>query len=110
MNAVTVTPAIVRYLRDLIVAVRYHHATYRGGGLRSSEDLAAAAKALAWSTGTAYVTPTHVVQVVECVLGHRVAVLPRNDPFITDEERRMAQGTTAAHIIADAVRTIPPPV
>jgi hypothetical protein len=67
-------------------------------------------RALAWSSGQDYVTPGLVPPAVEAVLGHRVRVVPRDDPLTSLEEKRALQGVTAATILADALHAVPPPV
>ena len=44
VDAVTVSAAMARYIRDVLVAVRFHHMTLYGATLRGAEDVLAAVR------------------------------------------------------------------
>ncbi|KAG0000787.1 hypothetical protein BGZ79_005477 [Entomortierella chlamydospora] len=72
MKVVTVSNDMMRYIRDVIVAVRTHEAVHGGLTARAALDLEAIIKTLAAIFQTTFVTPDLLVIAAEKVFSHRL--------------------------------------
>jgi MoxR-like ATPase len=74
---VHLSPAIRRYIVDLVERTRRHRDVLLGASPRGSFGLARAAQALALFEGERFVRPEHVKALAHAVLDHRVIVRPQ---------------------------------
>ncbi|KAF9361113.1 hypothetical protein BGX26_005742 [Mortierella sp. AD094] len=72
MKVVTVSNDMMRYIRDVIVAVRTHEAVHGGLTARAALDLEAIIKTLAAIFQTTFVTPDLLMIAAEKVFSHRL--------------------------------------
>ncbi|KAI9591476.1 hypothetical protein BDF19DRAFT_454778 [Syncephalis fuscata] len=90
--------SVSRYIRDIVVAIRNHHAVEAGVTARSMLDLETVVRALATLYGRGFVTPELAMIATEKVFAHRLR-LRNNTRYESIEEA-----------IADVLRAIRPPV
>jgi MoxR-like ATPase len=98
-RAVTVDPAIVSYMVELVRRTREDRAIELGASPRASIALLKAARVVALSQGRGFVTPDDVKPLAPSVLRHRITLHP-------DAE---LQGMRADDRIADILRAVPVP-
>ncbi|KAF9434069.1 hypothetical protein BGZ76_008631 [Entomortierella beljakovae] len=72
VKVVTVSSDMMRYIRDVIVAVRTHEAVHGGLTARAALDLEAIMKTLAAIFQTTFVTPDLLLIAAEKVFSHRI--------------------------------------
>ena len=91
--------SLYAYITDLVRATREHPSVRLGSSPRGSLSLAAAAKAYAFLTGKAFVTPQIIQRLVEPVLGHRLIF---NDAHLYQADAR-------AQFFSDLMRQVAVP-
>ena len=70
-----------------------------GAGPRATQALVLGARALAAISGSDFVTPDHLREIVMPVLGHRILLRPEHE----------VEGLTSAEVIAQILAAIPIP-
>jgi len=98
-SRVTVTPALRRYVVDVLAATRASRDVYLGASPRAGIALVRAAKALAVLRGRDYVVPQDLKDLAGRVLSHRIILAP---------DTRM-HGETDEAVIARLLETVPVP-
>jgi MoxR-like ATPase len=96
---VQVADVVIGYIVDLCRATRTAPSLELGASPRGATGLLAAAKAFAWLTGRAYVTPDDVKAVARPALRHRVRV--RHEAEL--------EGVTADSVLDALLATVPAP-
>ncbi|MGE5827388.1 MAG: AAA family ATPase, partial [Micromonosporaceae bacterium] len=96
---VQVADVVLGYIVDLCRATRTAPSLELGASPRGATGLLAAAKAFAWLTGRAYVTPDDVKAVARPALRHRVRV--RHEAEL--------EGVTADSVLDALLATVPTP-
>jgi MoxR-like ATPase len=99
VRAVTVEPAVLAYLVDLAHATRTSPSLGLGVSPRGSAMLLHAAKAWAWLSGRAFVTPDEVKAVAKPALRHRVQLRPEVE----------LEGATVDGVLDGILATVPVP-
>ena len=99
VRAVTVEPAVLGYLVDLAHATRTSPSLGLGVSPRGSAMLLHAAKAWAWLSGRAFVTPDEVKAVAKPALRHRVQLRPEVE----------LEGATVDGVLDGILATVPVP-
>jgi len=99
VQAVTVEPAVLAYLVDLAHATRTSPSLGLGVSPRGSAMLLHAAKAWAWLSGRAFVTPDEVKAVAKPALRHRVQLRPEVE----------LEGATVDGVLDGILATVPVP-
>jgi MoxR-like ATPase len=98
--AVTVAPAVRRYIVDLVQSTRHHPAVQMGASPRASIALFQLARTLALFDGNNFVSPDLIQEIAPAVLAHRLAL---------DPQARYG-GTTGADVVREILATVPVPV
>ncbi|MFN3257413.1 MAG: AAA family ATPase [Ilumatobacter sp.] len=99
VDAITVDPAILRYIVHLCRATRESPSLQLGVSPRGMTWLLHASKAWAWLSGRGFVTPDEVKAVAKPTLRHRVLVRPELE----------LEGTTSDLILDGLLATVPTP-
>lgn len=99
IDQITVEPAVIRYIVHLARATRESPSLQLGVSPRGMTWLLHAAKAWAWLSGRAYVTPDEVKAIAKPCLRHRVLVRPELE----------LEGTAADAVIDGLLATVPTP-
>jgi len=99
VQAVTVEPAVLGYLVDLAHATRSSPSLGLGVSPRGSAMLLHAAKAWAWLSGRAFVTPDEVKAVAKPAMRHRVQLRPEVE----------LEGATVDGVLDGILATVPVP-
>ncbi|MBK7765853.1 MAG: MoxR family ATPase [Sulfuritalea sp.] len=99
-EAVTVAPALRRYIVALVNATRRHPSVQMGASPRASIALFQLARVLAQFDGETYVTPDLIQEIAPDVLAHRLAL---------DPQARYS-GVQGAEVIREILRQVPVPV
>ena len=99
-EAVTVAPALRRYIVDLVQATRGHAAVHMGASPRASIALFQLARVLALFDGAGYVTPELIQEIAPDVLAHRLAL---------DPQARYS-GIEGGAVVRDVLRQVSVPV
>jgi MoxR-like ATPase len=96
---VRVDPPVLGYITDLCRATRSAPSVALGVSPRGATALMKAARAWAWLTGRDFVTPDDVKALAIPALNHRIQV----------RTEAQMDGTTAAHVVANVLATLPVP-
>jgi len=99
IDAITVEPAVLRYIVSLCRATRDSPALQLGVSPRGATWLLHASKAWAWLSGRGFVTPDEVKSVAKPCLRHRVLVRPELE----------LEGTAADAVIDGLLAAVPTP-
>jgi len=99
VDALTVEPPVLAYVVALAQATRVAPAVALGVSPRGATALLHAAKAWAWLSGRAYVTPDEVKAVAKPALRHRLLLRPEVE----------LEGTTADTVLDGILATVPAP-
>ncbi len=99
IQAITVEPAVQRYMVSLCRATRESPSLQLGVSPRGATWLLHASKAWAWLSGRAFVTPDEVKAVAKPTLRHRVMVRPELE----------LEGTVADSVLDGLLATVPTP-
>ena len=99
-EAVTVAPALRRYIVALVDATRRHPSVQMGASPRASIALFQLARVLAQFDGETYVTPDLIQEIAPDVLAHRLAL---------DPQARYS-GVQGAEVIREILRQVPVPL
>jgi len=99
LKHIVVEDRLIRYIAQVVQKTRNHASISIGASPRASLALLQGSKAMALIRGRDFVTPEDIVDLCVPVLSHRISISP---------EREM-EGTTAASIITDMVRSIEVP-
>ena len=99
MAEVTIEPAVLSYVRQLVAGTRKSPRIRLGAGPRASVHLLMASKAIAALRGRGFVTPDDVRSLVGPVLKHRLLLSP-------DAE---LDGATPGDVLAEVVKSIEVP-
>ncbi len=97
---VRVSPALKRYVVDLVGATRGHGGVALGASPRASLVLVRLAQALAAFDGEDFVSPEHVQEVAVEVIAHRL---------VLEREQRFSGGSAAA-LVSGLLETVPVPL
>ncbi|KAF9574733.1 hypothetical protein EC968_005738 [Mortierella alpina] len=95
MRAVTVSNDMMRYIRDVIVAVRTHEAVHGGLTARAALDLEAIMKTLAAIFQTTFVTPDLLTIAAEKVFSHRLQLKSSRRQKIAASSSSSAAGSSS---------------
>ncbi|HYE06885.1 MAG TPA: MoxR family ATPase [Planctomycetota bacterium] len=96
---VTVDPAIVRYITELVRRTRGYPGLHLGASPRAGIAILVASRARALISGRAFVVPDDVVEVALPALRHRVVLSPEAE----------IEGRTADAILGEAIKSIEVP-
>lgn len=99
VKAVFVSPAVKRYIVDLVRATRENPDIYLGASPRGSLGLFRAGQAMAAMQGRDYVLPDDIKFLAEFVLAHRMVVQPAS----------RLRNLTAEQIVREIVASLPVP-
>ena len=99
INAITVEPAVLRYIVALCRAPRESPSLQLGVSPRGATWLLHASKAWAWLSGRTFVTPDEVKSVAKPCLRHRVLVRPELE----------LEGTAADAVLDGLLAAVPTP-
>jgi MoxR-like ATPase len=99
-EAVTVAPALRRYIVDLVQATRSHAQVHMGASPRAAIALFQLARVLAMFDGEAYVTPELIQEIAPDVLAHRLGL---------DPQARYS-GVQGAEVVREILRRVPVPL
>ncbi|MFH5230692.1 AAA family ATPase [Antrihabitans spumae] len=100
VSMVTLTPAVLAYIVDVVRASRSSPAVQHGASPRGATALLKAARAYAWLNGRGYVTPDDVKAVAVPVLRHRLFLRPEAE----------LDGATAEAVLNSLLLSVPVPV
>jgi MoxR-like ATPase len=99
LAGVTVREELVRYAVAVVRATRARDSLMLGAGPRATQALVLGARAFAAVSGSDFVTPDHLRDIVLPVLGHRILLRPEHE----------VEGLTAGEVIAQILDEIPIP-
>ncbi len=99
LAGITVRDELVRYAVEIVRATRALDSVLVGAGPRATQSLVLGARALAALTGSDFVTPDHLRDIVLPVLGHRVLLRPEHE----------VEGLTAEEVINQILADVPVP-
>ena len=99
IDAITVEPAVLRYIVQLARATRESPSLQLGVSPRGMTWLLHASKAWAWLSGRSFVTPDEVKAIAKPTLRHRVLVRPELE----------LEGTASDAVIDGLLATVPTP-
>jgi MoxR-like ATPase len=99
LAGVTVREELVRYAVEIVRATRARDSVLLGAGPRATQALVLGARAFAAVSGSDFVTPDHLRDIVPPVLGHRILLRPEHE----------VEGLTAEEVIAQILDEIPVP-
>ncbi len=99
IDAITVEPAVLRYIVALSRATRESPSLQLGVSPRGATWLLHASKAWAWLSGRGFVTPDEVKSVAKPCLRHRIMVRPELE----------LEGTTADAVLDGLLAAVPTP-
>ena len=99
LAGITVRDELVRYAVDVVRATRTRDSVLLGAGPRATQALVLGARALAAISGCDFVTPDHLRDIVQPVLGHRILLRPEHE----------VEGLTTEEVIAQILADIPVP-
>ncbi|WP_227978968.1 AAA family ATPase [Nocardia spumae] len=97
---VNINPEVLAYIVDLCRATRTSPAVQHGASPRGATAVLAAARALAWLNGRAFVTPDDVKAVAVPALRHRLQLRPEAE----------LDGVTGEAVMASLLASVPVPV
>jgi MoxR-like ATPase len=100
VSMVTLAPAVLAYIVDVVRASRSSPAVQHGASPRGATALLKAARAYAWLKGRGYVTPDDVKAVAVPVLRHRLFLRPEAE----------LDGATAEAVLNSLLLSVPVPV
>jgi MoxR-like ATPase len=99
LAGITVRDELVRYAVEIVRATRTRDSVLLGAGPRATQALVLGARALAAISGSDFVTPDHLREIVMPVLGHRILLRPEHE----------VEGLTTEEVIAQILADIPIP-
>ncbi len=99
VDAVAVEPTVMQYMVALCRATRETPSVQLGVSPRGAAALLHAAKAWAWLSGRAYVTPDEIKAVAKPALRHRLLIRPELE----------LEGTTADGVLDSILASVPAP-
>ena len=99
VKAVTVHPAILEYIVELVRATRSNPAVQVAASPRGATALLAVARAWAWLSGRTYVTPDDVKALAIPALAHRMQMQPEAE----------LDGLTSEQVLSTILSSVPAP-
>lgn len=99
LAGITVREELVRYAVDIVRATRTRDSVMLGAGPRATQALVLGARAFAAVSGSDFVTPDHLRDIVQPVLGHRILLRPEHE----------VEGLTAEEVITQILDDLPIP-
>ena len=99
LEGITVRDDLVRYAVEIVRATRTRDSVMLGAGPRATQALVLGARALAAVSGSDFVTPDHLRDLVFPVLGHRILLRPEHE----------VEGLTVGEVIAQILDELPIP-
>ena len=99
LAGITLREELVRYAVDIVRATRTRDSVMLGAGPRATQALVLGARAFAAVSGSDFVSPDHLRDIVVPVLGHRILLRPEHE----------VEGLTAEEVIAQILDELPIP-
>jgi MoxR-like ATPase len=100
VQEIQVSDEVLDYIMTIIAKTREHREVRVGASPRAALALTRAAQVTAMFEGQAFVTPSHVYQLIKPVLGHRILITP---------EAKIA-GKSSKDILDSIIQASPVPV